>query len=209
MKRTVIDPVPVRYSYKQPSLSRRGGVRLHPIRDGSAPIGESLTGMRYRDRAGNKLRDVINPITGYCIGAESSLESAPRNPVGQPVQPGISGTHTSYTRSACLERREGFWTDEDGTVIRTLDMGESPIPRSRVCTGTKTVKEPRVRRTGTPNGRSVPGGTGAGGRITKSDCEALIRVMAKGRQVEITPAMLKDARKLLVALQKKARQALG
>lgn len=213
MKVTVVDPVPVKYSYRQPSLSRRGGVRLHPIKDGTAPIGEALTGMRFRDRAGNKLRDVVNPVTGYCTGVESALESEPRNQVGQPVRPGVSGTHTSYTRSICLEKRAAgdreYWTDEDGTVVRTVDMGESPIPLSRVCPAPKPQKERRVRKSTGRTGTSVPGASGPGGRITRSDCDALIRAMAKGRKIEITPAMRKDARRMLEGLRRKAAKTLA
>jgi hypothetical protein len=207
VKRTVIDPVPVRYSYAQPSLSRRGGVRLHPIKDGTAPIGQSLAGLRLRDKAGNKLRDVVNPLTGYVMYVESALESPPRNQIGQPVQPGISGTHTQYTRDLCLENREGFWTDDEGNVVRTFSMGDEPLPRARVCPTPKTVKERRVPKHNGRTAPSVAGGSGTDGRITKSDCVALIRVMAKGRQIEITPAMIRDARKMLVDLQKKAAQA--
>lgn len=211
MRRTVLDADPVKYSYAQPSL-RRGGVRLHPIKDGVAPIGETLTGMRRRDRAGNKLRDIVDPVTGFVMSVQSALESPAVNCVGKPVESGISGSHTRDTADGCHTRTEWkgrtVYVDDEGYVIRDLSMGEESIPVSRVCATPKPQKAKRRGKMGATSARPpVAGGSGPNGRITRSDCEALIRVMAKGRNVQITPALLKAAKARIIELQAAARRA--
>lgn len=211
--RVALAPVPVRYSYRQPSLSRKGGVRLHPLKDGVARMGEELTWLRTRDKSGQKLRDIVDPRTGYCVSVTSPLE-------GPVSGKGTSGSHNAQTKRAAVEVTEArghkLYVDEDGFVCRTLDHEDGPLPVSFVRPVTPPKKERRVRNsTGDsapkekPRKRLIPGGTGPGGSITDSDCEALIRVMAKGREVKVTKAMLANAKMILKERQKMARKALG
>lgn len=204
-KVTVLDPQPVRYSYSQPSM-RRGGVRLHPVKDGVLPMGEQLCYIRKRDRSGQKLRDVIDPQTGWVINVTSNLEACPNNHGA--VRPGISGSHTVETRRADVvpavdtHGRKVYRDAESGRVIRTCDMAEAPIPSVKTATPTPAPKPQKERAmTRTPGRSTVPGATGPGGRITRSDCEALIRAMAatKGQAAPkvITKPMLAAAKAVL------------
>lgn len=207
-----LEPTVPRAGYSQPSMSRRGGVRLHPLRDGVIPTTRESY-MRKRDKAGNKLRDVVDPTTGWCIGVESNLESAPKNTPLSPCPEGTSASPTVLTKRADVRRVNGHWVDADGFVIRTVSMGDDLLPVSRVCVTPKTVKERPMRKAratnaGTPPA-SVPGATGPNGRITRSDCIALINAMAQGRKVEITAKMISQARAVLTQRRAEAARILG
>lgn len=209
---TVLPQQRVRYNGNCPNISRRGGIRLHPIKDGSAPIGENLMWIRTRDRSGNKLRDVVDPRSGLCVGVTSPLE-------GPVSGKGTAGSHTTETRRAAVEkvtvRSHKVYVDEEtGFVQRTLDMGDGARPVAYVKPTTPPTKERRVRNTtGQPDtsGRRVtaPGGTGAGGRITRDDCVAYIKAMAKGRPVQINQYMIDNARKILKTKQAAAAKLLN
>lgn len=200
----------VRYSYSTPSMSRRGGVRLHPIKDGTAPMGEQLTMLRRRDRAGNKLRDVVDPDTGFCVGVTSPLE-------GRVSGKGTSGGHTAETKRAAVEAVEvdrcKVYVDEEGFVCRTLDMGDAPRPVAYVKPATPPSKERAVRNTTGRKARSTtatpaPGGSGAGGRITDEDCISYIKAAAKGREIHVTKYMIAQARVILKNKQRAAAKQL-
>lgn len=209
----LLPAVKVRYGYNTPSMSRRGGTRLHPIKDGTAPMGEQLMGLRFRDKSGQKLRDTVNPRTGFCTGVTSPLE-------GEVSGKGTSGSHNAQTRRAAVtkvhvpKKNCSVYVDDEGFTIRTTDMGDNLRPVGYVKPPTKPVKEPRVGKTTGGNRRrvapdTVPGATGANGRITRDDCLAYIKAMAKGRNVNITDALIADARKVLTSKRKAAQKALG
>lgn len=206
-KVTVLDPQPVKYGWAQPSL-RRGGIRLHPVRDGVLPMGEQLCFVRKRDRSGQKLRDVVNGVTGYFMYTVSALESAPHNDVGRPVQSGITGTHSVETRRGDVRVRRDqngnrvYCDPETGRPIRTCDMEDSPLPSIKTATPTRVPKPQKERAMArTPRPTGVPGATGPNGRITRADLEACVRAMAEkaGRPCPkvITPAMLNAAKAVL------------
>lgn len=210
-KVTVLPQVPVKYGWQQPSMSRRGGVRLRPS-DGIIPYGENLYHIRRRDIAGNRLVDVTDPMSGFCIGVTSALESRPNNDLT--VRPGVSGAHNTATRNGSAVRVESPkgrvyhepWEDGivQARVFRTTDMGDALLPVARVS---KPATERKKGRTVKPSGRTgdtpapttpaLPGGTGKDGRITKADCEAYLRVMMKGRNIPITKEMLALAKQAI------------
>lgn len=223
---TYLPPVPVRYSYAQPSMSRRGGVRLHPVADGRLNMEASQQYLRTRDFAGNKLRDHVNPVTGMYTHSTSLIESSPLNPVGtapEDMQSGVSGSDTASTR--LLPKRvlvdstgNHVYLDEEGRVIRTTDMGDSPvIARPRIADPSTTTKPRKGRRSvsaRTPKRAApqTPGGTGPNGRITDADVEAFVRAVAEkhGRTVGIvTPNMIRDGREALKSLRKQAEKVLA
>lgn len=209
---TLLDPAPRGDRYAAPSVSRRGGVRLHPIRDGVIPTTREAV-MRKRDKAGNKLRDVVDPSTGWCIGVESNLESAAKNTPLSPCPEGTSASPTILTKRADVRRMGDYWVDSTGCVIRTVSMGDDQLPLARVCVTPKTKKErvvrkPRAASSGQP-GALVPGATGPNGRITRSDCIALINALAQGRKVVITDKLINQARELLKQRRAKAARKLG
>lgn len=211
--RTVLDSVPVRYGAAQPSL-RRGSLRPHPLKDGVINTGAHLEYGLTRDRNGNRLVAVMDPITGFCVGVRSNLMSVPNNCAGQPVKPGIAGSITRDTE-VCLVQRDlagtYFTVSSDGEevrAVRTTEMGDFLLPTVRMSVPTKTVKERAVRDPSAPK-RRVPGATGPGGRISDADCDAMIAAMAKGRPVNITPLMRKAARALIQQRMAEAAKLLA
>lgn len=205
----VLDPEPVRYGWRAPSLSRRGGVRLHPIRDGVLRLPEERT-LQMRDQCGNKLRDVTDPRTGFCSGVISPL-------IGGQVNKGTSGSATVEIKRALVIREGAVYLDEEGRVIRTEAMGDSPLPTCKRNRGASNVpqtkKEPRNVALRAASGRpvdprTVPGGTGANGEITREDVRAYLRALSKGRPHKETPDLLRMARKALEAKRAEAARKM-
>lgn len=201
-----LDAVPIKYGYHTPSMSRRGGVRLHPINDGV--IRHSYErGVTHRDFMGNKLRDTINPQTGFCNGVISPV-------LGGRVGQGTSGSPTVESARGYVTKRDGHYFDGlTGTHLRTLDMGDEPLPSAPRSNDTAPTKKPRsVAPSGSKRAVSdmsrVPGATGRDGRITKADVVAYLKAMAKGRPFAVTPQALKLGRAALEAKRADAARAL-
>lgn len=207
-------------------MSRRGGVRLHPVKDGKINPSRHTESIRRTDIAGNKLVDVVDPESGFCVGVRSNIESAPVNPAGcSTMRSGISGTPSGTLALLATEIRvdsesgDRVYLDADGRRIRTTAMGERhgiAVPRSA---GTdipaQTQKEGRRVSARAPKSttRPVPGGTGDAGRITDADVESYIRALARiklGRELDIiTPTMMRDGREALKLARKQAALALA
>lgn len=207
---TYLDAVPVRYSYTTPSMSRRGGVRLHPVKDGIMLMPWER-GIQTRDQVGNKLRDVINPRTGFCMGVVSPI-------LGGQVNQGTSGSPTVEVCRGMVTKHAGLYHDQDGRVIRTEAMGDCPLPTSKRnrdrSTGTNTRSADRSGRSSaasarTPDMRNVPGGTGRNGSITRADVLAFIKAMAKGRPVQVTPQVYALAKAALEARRAEAARRMA
>jgi hypothetical protein len=224
-KVTYLDPVPVRYGYQTPSMSKRGGTRLNPVNDGVINMEASQQYLRTRDGMGQKLRDHVNPQTGMYSHSTSNLESLPNYEVGmsQPRAEAISGSPTGTLRqlpAKTLVDNAGnrVYLDENGRRIRTTDMGEDhgiAVPRGIAPSNvTKPSKGSRNVAARAPKRAKpmVPGGTGVAGRITDADVETFIHAVAKKRGqtvTVITPNMMRDGREALKILRKKAAQVLG
>jgi len=220
-----LDAVPVRYGYRQPSMSRRGGIRLHPVADGQINMEASVQYLRTRDFTGQKLRDHVNPITGYFTHCTSLIESSPLNPAGTPadqMKSGVSGADNASTRllpKKTVDTAAGrVYLDEDGRVIRTTAMGDSPViarpPNSGADNAPKPVKKERSvsARASKRAAPDVPGGTGPNGRISDSDVETYVRAVAKahGREVTVvTRQMMMDGREALKILRRQAAAVLA
>lgn len=198
---------PVAEDYSQipqvgPSLSRKGGIRLHPLRDGVIPLTTEAR-VRRRDIGGNLYTEVTNPSTGMCTGVTSPLtieggpvlEPTPVVPVRNPKRdagllPQLAGN--------------GVWTQGAGSarrVIRTVDQGDSPLPSLPPRRGHQT------RRGAAPSAAQRAGGTPTGGnrgastRLPNALIDAYIlglaKQAAKGKPlppVKITPLMRRVAR---------------
>lgn len=218
---TYIDPVKIRYNGSTPSMSRRGGVRLNPVTDGIIDHQRHMASVLRRDNFGAKLIDVVNPTTGMFSHVRSNLHSTPTNPVGcSTMKSGVSGSPNAETRDGDYRvrvARKGqhagrkVYTDEQGRVVRTTDMGEEPLPLSVVSAPTKPVKERAVRpaRASKSAKPTVPGGTGSNGSITRDDIEAFIRAVAasRGQTVTVfTENMIRDGREALKIRRKQAQQ---
>jgi hypothetical protein len=225
-KITYLDMVPVRYSGSVPSMSRRGGVRLNPVTDGTINMQAAQQYLRTRDSHGQKLRDVTDPRTGMYLRSVSALESTPNYGAGmaEPASPPISGNPTGTLRMLASSVRldaagNKVYLDEAGRRIRTTDMGEvagAAVPRQPDAA--RTTRKPRKGRTVNPRGANggtprVPGTT-SGGAITDSDVVSYIRAMVKvktGRTDDfvITDNMMRDGREALKIARKKAQIALA
>lgn len=222
-KITYLPPAPVRYNYSTPSMSRRGGTKLHPINDGVLNPSSSSQSLRTRDAFGQRLRDVTNPQTGMYSHSVSLIESAPLNPVGcTEIKSGISPNPTGQLKllpsSVRLDKHGNkVYLDAAGRRIRTTNMGEiagAAVPRNPGPSTTPS-KPKRSRSVATRPVKSsmptVPGGTGPGGRITDDDIRGFIVATAKkyGRTVTVfTPAMMQEGRESLKLARRQAQLAI-
>ena len=214
-KYTYLEQVPVRYSGSVPSMSRRGGVRVHPIADGGIDMERQAAMPKWRDSLGHNFREHEAPKTGFVTSVSSVVGSAQS-------KHGVSGGATGslkYLASKVVETGlDRVYLDESGRVIRTTDMGERPvIARPKNAGGSVPPKTQKRGRNVSPNPRksarpTTPGGTGPAGRITDADVEAFVRAVAKkhGQTITvITPSMMRDGREMLKNARRLAEKALS
>lgn len=85
----------------------------------------SERGLRLRDRSGQRLRDVIDPSTGFCLGVSGPMESdGTRTRMANP----ISGTGEALP---IRDPRNGAWYAANGShAVRTTVDPEGPLSRS-------------------------------------------------------------------------------
>lgn len=189
-------------------MHRRGGIRLHPIRDGVIPTCADPNRVKHLDRGGNTLTDITDPSTGFCMGVTSPLtieggpvlESTPVVPVHNPKRDyGLVPQYDSTT---------GVWWQGTGSnrrVIRTVSDGDKRLPsmppRQRAASGRKTSQRGAQRAAGASSQR--PTGNGSAVEITRDMIDAFIVGMhkkayqAKGKTpppLKITKYMRKMAR---------------
>lgn len=221
--RIQLDPVKIRYSGSVPSMSRRGGVRLNPVTDGTIDHQRAQASIARLDHFGGKLVDVVSPTTGLFTHVRSAMTSPPVNPAGcTEMKSGVNGSPNSETRDADYRAstvRAGqhagltVYTDQSDRVVRTTDMGENPLPVSVVSAPTKPVKERRrvSARAPKPAKPIVPGGTGPRGSVTDDDVTRYVRAAAKADGLVvtvITPTMMRDGREALKIKRKQAELAM-
>lgn len=83
--------------------------------------------LRLRDRSGQKLKDVIDPRTGFCTGVTGPMEpdgtcirdAKPTSGAGTPLP-----THDPITGA--------WWVGADRLVVRTTTTPDGPLHRTRV-----------------------------------------------------------------------------
>lgn len=107
--------------------------------------------LRERDRSGQKLRDVINPKTGFCVGVTGPMESDGHTVRAAKPTSGAGPALPEYDAAT------GRWfVGEDRLVIRTTDTPEGPMSRTRIIkrddeaydsapTHEKIKKSPKIR----------------------------------------------------------------
>ncbi len=224
-KITYLPTAPVRYNGSTPSMSRRGGIRLHPVSDGTANMVSSTQYLRTRDMLGGKLRDHVDPVTGLFTHTSSLIESEANYGVGmdEPTRPAISGAPTGALKYLPASVRvdssgDRVYIDQDGRRIRTTDIGEGTI--GAVPRKPAPVRTPGNGKRGRgvdggprkPRAPRVPGATGANGRITDDDVRSYVIALGKSRGVIIdlvTPNMMRDGREALKLLRIQAAQVLA
>lgn len=228
MRTINLPAVPVRYSGSVPSMSRRGGIRLHPVSDGTANMLASSQYIRTRDIGGNKLRDIVDPQTGFVARVTSPMESKPANTTkmsrDQMEFAGVAGGATGNLRYLASTVRldsagHKVYLDEAGRRIRTTAMGETAgaaVPRAaHPDRPAKTRKRganvaARPVKSSKPN---IPGGSGPAGRITDDDIKNYINALAARSgypaPTVYTATMMRDGREALKLARKRAELALA
>lgn len=113
-----------------PSINRKGGVRLHPVRDGVIPTVREAH-LTRRDRGGNLFEEVTDPSTGFCQRVTSPLLNTDLPSVieGRPVVP----TRNPVRDAGLLPQPvgNGVWVQGAGSrrrVLRTVALGDALLP---------------------------------------------------------------------------------
>src|SRR5882757_9959711 len=111
-------------------------MRLHPVEDGLIPLPDER-GMRKFDRSGNRLRDINDPQTGFCITARSPLDSDSSVITPSPVNGAETATTKQYRQynGRYVDVSELHTDDPDveyGLVVRLTTDGDDPLPITRV-----------------------------------------------------------------------------
>jgi hypothetical protein len=228
-KITYLPTSSIRYSGSVPSMSRRGGIKLNPLTDGGINPTRDQEQLRVRDMGGNKLVDIIDRATGFCVGTRSVLESGANWPAGQdkPTRPAVSGQPTGQLRNLpaktlVASSGERVYLDEAGRRIRTTDMHEEPIrplpANATPDTGGRPAKRPasgtaRAAKPAPATRPTAPGTASGNGRITDADVRdylrALYRKAGKPVPASFSRQHMFDGRLALKAAIEKARKALG
>lgn len=212
--------VPVAEDYSQidrsgaPSLSRRGGIRLHPLRDGVIPWEREPGRLLHRDSGGNVYQEVTNPATGMCQAVTSPL-TIEGGPVLEPTP--VVPVHNP-TRDAGilpqLDANTGVWyigTGNSRRALRTVGMGDAALPSIPPRTGRGTPTTTAQRASRGADGASGRPGSPTVNRLPQALIDAYIQGLAErkaGRKlppVKITKLMRKLAR-LELARQQDIRQ---
>jgi len=174
-------------------------MRLHPAKDGLIPMPDER-GLSVRDRGGNRLVDVYDPTTGFCVGVTSPLSTTGMS-VFTPKPP--SSGHgpdvrfdTESNRYYELIRESN--SDPIGIVVRLDTDGDTPLPCARVRViqakpsasrksernSTAPVqKKPSVRKQNDEAVRAVLSAHGYKGPITPQIRKVCLELIAMERHV--------------------------
>ena len=170
-------------------------MRLHPAKDGLIPE-PSERGLTIRDSGGNRLSDVVSPLTGFCTGVTSPMTIRPGQSVIDHKAP--SGGKAPSGSDVLFSTKERVYYEplqvpnggRVGIVVRTCDDSDGPLPSSRI-----TIM--------TDESTSVPGKRRS---VRKENDEAARAILsAMGYNGPMTPIWRKMALDLLA--REKALQA--
>lgn len=112
-------------------------MRLHRIEDGLVPQPDERKLTKY-DKGGNKLRDVVDPVTGMCTGVTSPLTVPDGTRILKPTP--VSGGKSKSapdvrfepTREVYYELQRNSDSQPFGVVVRTVADGDALLPVTRV-----------------------------------------------------------------------------
>lgn len=189
----------------------KGGIRLHPIRDGVIPTVREAR-LRHRDQGGNILTEVTNPSTGLCDHVTSPLLEVELLPPVFTARPVVPTKNPKRDTSVLPQKApNGTWyqgTGNNKRAIRTTELGDKPLPlvAGRRTPGNRkgatsraskaAAPTPTGRQTGRPDIRMPTELVDA--YIVGKFLEALRKVQGKKAQLpkgfKITPEMRKAAR---------------
>jgi hypothetical protein len=154
-------------------------------------------GMTVRDKGGNRLVDVVDPQTGYCVGTRSPLSIkgrvVPAAPIGGGSGPDVR-FDTDSARFYELVRKAP--SDPIGFVVRLTTDGDNSLPCTRVrviqATTSISVRNGRTSTAPYQKPRSVR---------EENDAAAEAVLHAMGFEGEITP-LIRDAALAMIELEK-------
>lgn len=161
--------------------------------------------LRRRDLGGNKLIDVVNPQTGFCVGTRSPLESAANNTPQHP-KPGVSASQDEVDNYPRYDAATGHWfAGRDRLVQRMIDTPDGPLQVARVVKPAVAAKldnraaaASKIKRA--PKGGTAPkraaSGSGSGSSSngpTRAEIAAYVKAKY-GFTGKLTPQITKAAR---------------
>lgn len=178
-------------------MSEKGGnMRLHPVKDGLIPMPDER-GMTVRDKGGNKLIDVNNPKTGYCVGVTSPLSISGRVVQASPITGGSGPDVRFDTESARFyELVRDVPNAPIGFVVRLTTDGDESLPctRVRVIQGTSPLSAESAAKSTSPVRKALS--------VREANDEAAHAVLsAMGYEGEITP-QVRDAALAMIEIEK-------
>jgi hypothetical protein len=169
---------------------------LHPVKDGLIPMPHER-GMTVRDKGGNRLVDVVDPQTGYCVGTRSPLSVKGKVMKAAPIQGGSGEDVRFDTDSARFyELVRKAPSDPIGFVVRLTTDGDDSLPctRVRVIQATTSISVRKGRKSTAPyqKPRSVR---------EENDAAAWAVLSAMGYEGEMNP-QIRDAALAMIELEK-------
>jgi hypothetical protein len=136
-----------------PSLSRKGGIRLHPIRDGLIPLVANPDRIKVRDQGGNSYTEVTDTSTGWCTGVTSPLTipDGCKVLVPSPIVP-LHNPKRDLSVTPQKDSQGNWYTRKNASnhAIRTVEMGDEALPSIVRGRAPVTRKGGAVRSNGSP-----------------------------------------------------------
>lgn len=162
-------------------------MRLHPAKDGLIPMPDER-GLTVRDKGGNRLIDVYDPTTGFCVGVTSPLTSTGMS-VSTPKPP--SSGHGADIRLDAESNRyyelvRKSDSDPIGIVVRLVTDADELLPctRVRVIEAQPSASRESERKSTAPVQKSVS--------TRKQNNDAVRAILdSMGYKGKITPEMRK------------------
>lgn len=171
-------------------------MRLHPVKDGLIPLPDER-GMTRRDKGGNKLVDVVDPDSGYCIGTRSPLTIKGRVVEAATITGG-SGTDVRFDPESAryYELVRDAATEPIGFVVRLTTDGDDSLPcaRVRVIQATKPIDVRKAGKSTAPVRKKL-----SVREENDRAAEAVLRAM--GFEGKITPE-IRDAALAMIEIEK-------
>lgn len=168
-------------------------MRLHPAKDGLIPFPDERTLIR-RDKGGNRLRDRVDPQTGFCTGVTSPLLSNGVHVLPYKRPTGASGPDVRFDSKSARYYDLIRESDSDpiGLVVRLTTDGDASLPctRVRIVKGEKSESGASERNSSAPVRKPVS--------ARKANDEAVRAVLAAmGYKGPIDSKMRKAALELI------------
>lgn len=171
-------------------------MRLHPVKDGLIPMPDER-GVTVRDKGGNKLIDVINPLTGYCVGVTSPLSIKGRIVPASPITGG-SGPDVRFDAESAryYELVRDRATAPIGFVVRLTTDGDDSLPctRVRIIQGASPLSKQNAAVSTSPVRKAL-----SVREVNDAAAQAVLSAM--GYDGEITP-QIRDAALAMIEIEK-------